>query len=85
MSVIRMADKKSDCTLWSVRDCLQAMIDDIDSGEINPESIAIHYYERTEHDRLKPCFYISNLGFPEHIALLHIAIDDTAARWRGDK
>ncbi len=84
-NVVRLADVKSDSALWSVRDCLVAMIEDIDKGEIDPDCVAIHYFENLENGRMRPGYYLANMNHEKHIGMLHVAIQDCCDRWRGVK
>lgn len=70
-----------DNSLWSPRDCIAAVLRDIDSGKIAPTAVMIHYYE-PDGDGQAHNFYLSNLNFPEHIAMLNVALWDTMERWK---
>lgn len=75
------ANKSRDSTLWTPAEMLKAILGDIESGEINPTKICVHYFEDKE-DRCTHGFYAANLSFEEHIALLTVALNSTVEDWR---
>lgn len=70
------AVKASDNRLWSPVEMLQAVIRDIQSGEINPKRIVVHYFEQEEPDKGSIYnAYTCGVTYEEHIALLNIALE----------
>lgn len=82
------AMKSQDSFDWSVEDCLEQMLEDIRSGEINPECVAIHYYDVSKsRERVFGrfhCFYAAKMTYENHIALLEIAKARVIEGWRSD-
>ena len=68
----RRAEKKQDSREWSCLDALEDTIQHIKSGEIKPESMAIHWWEKQDDGRTHH-YQVSGLTYPEHIALLSLA------------
>ena len=77
----RRAQEKSDCRLWTPKDALLACLRDIESGEINPECLAIHYswVEDGENPDRLFSYYASNVTTLQHAGLLAMALSRITA------
>ena len=69
----RRAQSESDCRLWTPADALLACLRDIESGEIDPESLVIHFSKKVDGDRFYN-YYASNVTTMEHAGLLAMAL-----------
>lgn len=69
------AIRENDSTLWTPTDALRAMLRDIESGEIKPTQMAVHYFEDgPDGKRAKHHYCVVNLTRDEHIVLLNVAL-----------
>ena len=75
----RRAEEKGDCRVWTPVDALLACLRDIESGEINPERLVIHYSALDGDDRTFN-YYASNVTSVEHAGLLAMALGRITAR-----
>lgn len=69
----RLAEKNQDNRLLSPKEVAEWFIEDINNGVIKPDSVAIHFIENCDDDIQRPGYYLSNLDFNEHVALLEMA------------
>ena len=71
----KRAQDSSDCRMWSCKDALLACLRDLESGEINPEKLVIHYtvLGETTKDRDFGC-YCAQVSTLEHAGLLAHAL-----------
>lgn len=76
----RRAEEQNDCRLWSSKDALLACLRDIESGEINPERLVIHYTERIDDVTTSYRYYASNVTTMEHAGLLAMITARVAAQ-----
>jgi hypothetical protein len=74
----RRATEKVDCRLWTPADALLACLRDLESGEINPEKLVIHFTIDVNGDK-RYCYYASNVLMMEHAGLLAIALGKITA------
>lgn len=71
-----------DARLWTPRDALLDMIRRIDSGEISPEKIAIHWMQTDSDGNTDNLHCVAGLGFADHVLMLDIAHHMAIERWR---
>ena len=69
----RRAQSESDCRLWTPADALLACLRDIESGEIDPENLVIHFSQKIDDDRTYN-YYASNVTTMQHAGLLAMAL-----------
>ena len=74
----RRAQEKADCRLWTPVDALLACLRDIESGEINPERLVIHFTEMVGEDRHYN-YYAANVTTIDHAGLLAMALGRVTA------
>lgn len=60
---------KGDSSLWSPRDCLEAVLRDIKNGEIKPDSLMVLYSEKGG----LPKFYRCHMTYEKNITMLRLA------------
>ena len=77
----RRAVKASDCRQWSAQDLAETLLADIKSGKIKPAQIVVHYFEPLPQGGAVHHNYAAGVTFPEHIALLHVALDRLLKQW----
>jgi hypothetical protein len=67
----KRAQDTGDCRLWTCKDALLACLRDIESGEINPEKLVVHYTELDENtvDR-HYSYYCAGVSTMEHAGML---------------
>lgn len=78
----RRADRAGDSRLWSPLECLEDLVSKIKSGEVKPSQLAVHFFEERDNGGKTHRFTVSGVTFPEHIALLNIALCRTIEEWR---
>lgn len=78
----KRADKMGDSRLWSAADALEDLLSDVRSGKVNPTQLAIHYFEGTPETGLEHHYAVSGLTYPNHIALLTIALQRMVGEWK---
>ena len=81
-AVASLAERLDDSTRWTPADAVRDCLKDIESGEINPEHLVIHYYEETEDGRLRPGYYCANVTHESHVSLLELAKLKCIEEWR---
>ena len=69
----RRAQSENDCRLWTPADALLACLRDIESGEIDPENLVIHFSQKVDGDR-SCSYYASNVTTMGHAGLLAMAL-----------
>lgn len=84
MSIISMneqrAMKKNDNSLWSPRECLEAVLRDLDAGEINPKSLLVVYTEENA-DKKTISAYRANINREEEVAIVSHWLHRSLHRW----
>jgi hypothetical protein len=71
----KRAQEAEDCRLWSCKDALLACLRDIESGEITPEKLVIHYTQLDENTKERHFnYYCAQLNTIEHAGLLSHAL-----------
>ena len=72
--------ESSPSNLWKPADILRDTLRRIENGDINPESMAIHWYSCPEDGLTQPGQSLSNLTHEAHISMLtctlHAAVED---------
>jgi hypothetical protein len=69
----RRANQENDCRLWTPADALLACLRDLESGEINPERLVIHFTQDVDGNK-QYCYYASNITRMEHAGLLSMSL-----------
>lgn len=77
----RRANKLGDSREWTCLDALEDTINLIKSGEYNPSSLCIHFWEKHEDGTRTHHYQVAGLTFPEHIALLATAQHRVITEW----
>ena len=78
----KRADKLQDSRLWTAKDAIEDLLADVIAGKINPTQLAIHYFEGTPETGLKHHYQAAGLTYPNHIALLNVALDRMLRDWK---
>ena len=81
-NVTPIADKSGDSRMWSPRQCLQNLIDEIDAGKVKPEKVLILYWENVGAKKLRRCEYCSGMTMVEHVAYLSEACHSAIETWK---
>ena len=81
----RRAEKMQDCREWSPLDALLSLVDEIKRGEARPVNIVVHWFEDDPDNKGGKIHHwtASGVTFPEHIALLNVALGSILEKWRG--
>lgn len=77
----RRAEKIGDNRLWSPKDALEdaiAAIKDVDPDKV---CIAVHWFEKQEDGSRRHHYSAANCTFPEHMALLEVALKKVIDDW----
>ena len=74
----KRAERSNDCRLWSAEDCLEDALKEVKGKKVH---MAIHWFEIDEDGGRVHHFAASNVTYPEHIALLNIALRDCIDNW----
>jgi hypothetical protein len=74
------AQKEQDCRLWSPLEALEDLVAEIKAGQLNPEQLGVHYLE-PDGDGKRHGYAAAGVTFPDHIALLHIALHSVVSKW----
>lgn len=78
----KRAEKAGDSRLWTPIDCLEDLVEKIKSREVVPSQLVIHFFENRENGGKTHHYMASGVTFPEHIALLNIALTRIIEEWR---
>ena len=78
------ATKAGDSRLWTVKDCLEYMLNDLASGSCGATKIVISYLEPTkgEENSFTSGYYVAGATTAEAIAMLEAAKVAAIERWR---
>lgn len=79
----KRAEKAQDCTKWSERDALVEVLRALDAGEINPEQLMVHFWDRKPGGDATYRFYGAKMNYEQTIALLAIAQRRILCDWCG--
>lgn len=75
------AAKTNDCFDWTPLDALKDLVKGIEDGKINPSNLVVHYFEADKDGGRRHHYQAAGLTFPDHIALLHVAMDRALREW----
>lgn len=79
--------RSQDSRDWTTLDALKSLVRDIELGNIRPVQIAVHFWELIDHDDFEGGkthgYTIAGLTYPEHIALLNVALRNSLNEWVG--
>ena len=79
----KRAIAKGDSTLWSPLEMLKDLISEIEKGNINPDKMVCHFLEKEDKDlERKYGFCVAGVDYPNHIALLTIALQNVTNGWK---
>lgn len=78
----KRAEKRQDSRLWTAEDALEDLLARIRAGEIKPTWLAIHYMEGSPETGQEHHYQVAGLTYPQHIALLNVALDRVLREWR---
>ncbi len=73
-----------DPKMWSPVTMLKHLIQEIESGLVEPEKMIVHWFTKDNGKDQGHGFAISNTTFTEHIALLEIAKVHALEDWMSD-
>lgn len=74
----RRADKAGDNRLWSAEDALENAMKAVKGKDVH---LAVHWFEMTKDGARVHHFSAANATYPEHIALLEIAMYELIRNW----
>lgn len=79
----RRAERARDSKLWTPLDALEWLSEEILAGRIDPSQLVIWYRGKDDPDGGSILGHVvSGCGFPEHIALLNMALHEVLHDWK---
>ena len=77
------AIRNQDSRLWTPEDLLVDLLEQIRSGQVKPNQLAVHWFEKNE-DKNKVgdhIFLVANCNFYEHVTMLNVALAQAMGHW----
>lgn len=83
--IISIAERAGDSHMWSARQCLESLLDEIDAGTVNPDKLLILFWEDIGGGHLRRSERCVNFTTVEHVAFLAEAWHSAMEKWRDPK
>ena len=77
----RKADKLGDSRQWTAEDLLSDMLARLRKGEIAPEQLVVHWFERAASGGLGHHYGCAGVTYPDHLSLLEVAKHRLLNEW----
>ena len=76
-------EKKGDCKEWTPLDCLENLVHEIKTGQIDPEMLSIHWMNK-EVDGMQSFDYdMANMNHKDHLVLCDLIKRAVLREWTG--